>query len=87
MLRNLKIAGWLGLGVGSVVVLLAVLAVVSVQRLASVNEQTQLILATRYVKDVPGQDIVKKSLDNARRFRALLSTQLAVYLWRAQQEA
>jgi methyl-accepting chemotaxis protein len=74
MLRNLKIAARLGLGFGSVVVLLLILAVVSVQRLASVNEQTRLILDDRYVKYVLVQDVVKNSLDNARQLRNMLIT-------------
>jgi len=72
MLRNLKIAGRLGLGFGSVVALLLILAVVSVQRLAGVNEQTRLILDDRYVKYVLVQEVVKNSLDNARQFRNML---------------
>ncbi|MRV70229.1 HAMP domain-containing protein [Duganella sp. FT92W] len=72
MFKNLKIAGRLGLGFGSVVVLLLILAVVSVQRLASVNDQTRLILDDRYVKYVLVQEIVKNSLDNARQFRNML---------------
>ncbi|GAB2880022.1 hypothetical protein GCM10027277_56550 [Pseudoduganella ginsengisoli] len=72
MLKNLKIAARLGLGFGSVVVLLLILAVVSVQRLGSVNDQTRLILDDRYVKYVLVQEIVKNSLDNARQFRNML---------------
>ncbi|MBY0238762.1 MAG: MCP four helix bundle domain-containing protein [Burkholderiaceae bacterium] len=72
MFRNLKIAGRLGLGFGGVVVLLLILAVVSVQRLASIHDQTQLILDDRYAKYVLVQNVVKNSLDNARLLGVLL---------------
>ncbi len=72
MFRNLKMAARLGMGFGGVVVLLLILAVVSIQRLATVNEQTRLILDDRYVKYVLVQDIVKNALDNARQFRNML---------------
>ncbi|MBY0238761.1 MAG: MCP four helix bundle domain-containing protein [Burkholderiaceae bacterium] len=72
MLSNLKIAGRLGLGFGCLVVMLALLSFISIERMGTINDNTKLILEDRYVKYVQVQEVVKNSLDNARQMRNLL---------------
>ena len=72
MLKNLRIAVRLGLGFGIVVVLLLVLSVLSVHRLAKVNDGTKLIYEDRYPKVVLANEIIKNTLDNGRQLRNML---------------
>jgi methyl-accepting chemotaxis protein len=75
MLKNLKIATRLGLGFGSVVLLLLILSVISVQRLGTINESTRVIYEEHYQKVVLINEVIKNSMDNARQMRnVLLST-------------
>ncbi|MES2260141.1 MAG: methyl-accepting chemotaxis protein [Pseudomonadota bacterium] len=72
MFNNLKIAQRLGLGFGIVVLLMLLLSVLSVQRLATLNEGTRLIYEDRYAKVVLTNDTVKNAMDNARQLRNML---------------
>ena len=72
MLKNLKIATRLGLGFGSVVLLLLILSIISVQRLGTINESTRVIYEEHYAKVVLINDVLKNSMDNARQMRNIL---------------
>ncbi|MYN07667.1 methyl-accepting chemotaxis protein [Pseudoduganella aquatica] len=72
MLKNLKIATRLGLGFGSVVVLLLILSVISVQRLGTVNESSRVMYEEHYAKVVLINEVLKDSMDNARQMRNML---------------
>ena len=72
MLKNLKIATRLGLGFGSVVLLLLILSILSVQRLGTINESTRVIYEEHYAKVVLINEVVKNSMDNARQMRNIL---------------
>ncbi|CAN7203404.1 methyl-accepting chemotaxis protein [Pseudoduganella sp. LjRoot289] len=72
MLKNLKIATRLGLGFGSVVVLLLILSVISVQRLGTINEGTRVIYEEHYAKVSLLNEVIKNGLDNARQMRNIL---------------
>ena len=72
MLKNLKIATRLGLGFGSVLLLLLILSIISVQRLGTINESTRVIYEEHYAKVVLINDVLKNSMDNARQMRNIL---------------
>jgi methyl-accepting chemotaxis protein len=72
MLKNLKIATRLGFGFGSVVLLLLILSIISVQRLGTINESTRVIYEEHYAKVVLINGVLTNSMDNARQMRNIL---------------
>jgi methyl-accepting chemotaxis protein len=72
MLKNLKIATRLGIGFGSVVMLLLILSIISVQRMGTINESTRVIYEEHYAKVVLINDVLRNSMDNARQMRNIL---------------
>jgi methyl-accepting chemotaxis protein len=72
MFQNMKVATRLGMGFGTVVVLLLVLSVVSVSRLAMLNDGTKLIMEDRYPKVVLSNEVIRLALDNGRQLRSML---------------
>src|ERR1700722_20408774 len=78
MLSNLKVATRLGLGFGVVGAMLLMISVASVQRLATVNQSSVLIIDDLYPQVALAEEIEKGALDNARLVRnALLATNSA----------
>jgi methyl-accepting chemotaxis protein len=72
MLKNLRIATRLGLGFGGVVLLLLILSIVSVLRLATLNDGTKLIMEDRYPKVTLSNEVIRLALDNGRQLRSML---------------
>ncbi|TFW14911.1 methyl-accepting chemotaxis protein [Duganella callida] len=72
MFANMRVATRLGLGFGAVVVLLLVLSVVSVVRLAAINDGMQLIMEDRYPKVLLSNEAIKLTIDNGRILRSML---------------
>ena len=72
MFQNMKVAARLGLGFGAVVVLLLILSVVSVMRLAALNDGTKLIMEDRYPKVVLTNETMQLTIDNGRQLRSML---------------
>ena len=63
MFANMKVATRLGLGFGAVVVLLLVLSVVSILKLAAINDGMRLIMTDRYPKVVLSNETIKLTID------------------------
>ena len=75
MFGNMRIATRLALGFGIVLVLLVAQSLISMQRMAEMNDQTRSIVQDRYVKIKMASQLVQLSLDNGRLVRnVLLST-------------
>jgi len=72
MFGNMKVATRLGLGFGAVVILLLALSVVSVFRLATLNDGVKLIVENRYPKVVMSNDMIRLTIDNGRQLRSML---------------
>jgi methyl-accepting chemotaxis protein len=72
MLANMKVATRLGLGFGVVIILLLVLSVVSLMRLAVLNDGIRRITEDRYPKVVLSNEMVKRTIDNASELRSML---------------
>src|SRR5471030_145250 len=72
MFANIKVATRLGRGFGAVVVLLLVLSVVSVMRLATLNDGVRRITVDRYPKVVLSKDVIRYTIDNGRQLRSMM---------------
>ncbi|WP_229215640.1 methyl-accepting chemotaxis protein [Duganella sp. CY15W] len=72
MFTNMRVATRLGLGFGVVVILLLVVSVVSISRLAAINNGMQLIMEDRYPKVVLVNQAIKLTIDNGRQLRSML---------------
>ncbi|PHV05305.1 methyl-accepting chemotaxis protein [Janthinobacterium sp. BJB412] len=68
----MKVASRLGLGFGAVVILLLVLSVVSVTRMASMNDNMRAIMTDRYPKVMLANETIKLTIDNGRQLRSML---------------
>jgi len=74
MFGKMSVATRLGLGFGAVVILLLVLSVVSVMRMATLNDGVKVIVDNRYPKVVMSNDMIRLSIDNGRQLRSMLLT-------------
>jgi methyl-accepting chemotaxis protein len=72
MFANMRVATRLGLGFGAVVVLLLVLSVVSVSRMAGINDGMKLIMQDRYPKILLSNEMIKLTIDNGRLLRSMM---------------
>jgi methyl-accepting chemotaxis protein len=72
MLANMKVATRLGLGFGAVIILLLVLSVISLMRLAVLNDGIRRITEDRYPKVILSNDMIKQTIDNGRQLRSML---------------
>lgn len=72
MFKNMKVATRLGMGFGAVVVLLLVLSVISVTRLALLNDGMKIIVEDRYPKVLLSNEMSRASIDNGRQLRSML---------------
>jgi methyl-accepting chemotaxis protein len=72
MFSNLKVATRLALGFGVVILLLLGISVLSVLRLASVNDATALIVNDRLPKVLMLDEVVLRTVDNGRKLRSML---------------
>jgi len=72
MFANMRVATRLGLGFGAVVILLLVLSVVSISRLATINNGMRVIMEDRYPKVVLANEAIKLTIDNGRQLRSML---------------
>ncbi|MBK1712911.1 methyl-accepting chemotaxis protein [Rubrivivax gelatinosus] len=72
MFSNLKVATRLALGFGVVILLLLAISVLSVLRLASVNDATVLITKDRLPKALLANEMLLRTVDNGRRVRSML---------------
>ncbi len=72
MFKNLKVATRLALGFGVVTLLLLVISVMSVFRLAAVNDATRLIVGDRVPKVMLANETMLNTVDNGRKVRAML---------------
>jgi len=72
MFGKMKVATRLGLGFGTVIVLLLVLSIVSVTHLSTINDETRLIMENRYPKTVLSNEMARLTLDNSGKLRAML---------------
>jgi len=74
MFGKMKVATRLGLSFGVVVVLLLTLSVVSIQRLATINDGFKLIMNQRYPLVMLSDEMTRFSIDNDRQLRNMLIT-------------
>src|SRR5471032_2562408 len=72
MFSNMKVATRLSLGFGALVLLLLALSVVSVLRLAALNDGIKLITEDRYPKVVLSNETIRHTIDNGRQLRNIL---------------
>jgi methyl-accepting chemotaxis protein len=72
MFQRMKVATRLGLGFGSVILLLLAISLLSVLRLASVNDTMTQIVKDRVPKIVLADDAVLRTVDNGRKLRSML---------------
>jgi methyl-accepting chemotaxis protein len=72
MFKNMKVATRLGLGFGIAVVLLITLALLSITRLAAVNDSMRLIVDDRVPKAMMLRELIAGSIDDGRQMRAIL---------------
>jgi len=72
MFAKMKVATRLGMGFGAVVILLLVLSAVSVTHLATINDETKLIMEDRYPKTVLANEMDRLTIDNSGKLRGLL---------------
>ena len=72
MFSNMKVAVRLSLGFGAVVILLLVLAAVSMTRMATMDQDMDLIMEDRYPKILLANEAAKRTLDNGRQVRSML---------------
>jgi methyl-accepting chemotaxis protein len=72
MFANMKVATRLGLGFGTVVVLLLVLSIISVGRLASVYSVSSDIMDNRYPKVAAANELMSNTLEAGMQMRGLL---------------
>ncbi len=72
MFANMKVAVRLALGFGAVVILLLVLSVVSLQRMAAMDNDMDLIMEDRYPKILLANEASIRTLDNGRQLRSML---------------
>ncbi|MET3131607.1 methyl-accepting chemotaxis protein [Oxalobacteraceae bacterium GrIS 1.11] len=72
MLKSMKVGTRLGLGFGAVVLLLLAMSLVSVLRLASLNDGIKLLMEDRYPKVVLANETIVLTLDNGRQLRSML---------------
>jgi methyl-accepting chemotaxis protein len=72
VLKNLKIGIRLALAFGAIVALLVALVVLSMQRMATLNDVKNQITGNAYPKVVMTKDMIRASIDNGRQMRAML---------------
>ncbi|HEX7984907.1 MAG TPA: methyl-accepting chemotaxis protein [Duganella sp.] len=72
MFANMKVAVRLALGFGAVVLLLLVLSLVSMQRMAAMDQDRDLIMEDRYPKVLLANEAAMRTLDNGRQMRSML---------------
>ncbi len=72
MFSNMKVSTRLALGFGVVIALLVILSVMSIQRMANMNELTRLIVDDRLPKMQMSSDQMVRTVDNGRKARAML---------------
>ena len=72
MFSNMKVATRLALGFGAVVALLLVLSVISLTRMADIDDDVDLILEDRYPKVVLANEAMTRTIDNGRQLRSML---------------
>jgi len=72
MFSNMKVATRLALGFGAVVVLLLVLSVVSLTRMAEMDNGVDLMMEDRYPKVVLANEAMTLTIDNGRQLRSML---------------
>jgi methyl-accepting chemotaxis protein len=68
----MKVATRLALGFGAVVLLLLVLSVISLTRMAEMDNGVDLILEDRYPKVVLANEAMTRTIDNGRQLRSML---------------
>jgi methyl-accepting chemotaxis protein len=72
MFSNMKVATRLALGFGAVVALLLLLSVISLTRMADIDNDVDLIMEDRYPKVVLANDAMTRTIDNGRQLRSML---------------
>ncbi len=72
MFSNMKVATRLALGFGAVVILLLTLSVISLTRMADMDNGVDLILEDRYPKVVLANEAMTRTIDNGRQLRSML---------------
>jgi len=72
MFSNMKVATRLALGFGAVVILLLTLSVISLTRMAEMDNGVDLILEDRYPKVVLANEAMTRTIDNGRQLRSML---------------
>ena len=72
MFDKMKVATRLGLGFGTVVVLLLILSAVCVERLATINNGIKLIMEVRYPQVALSDEMTRLSIDNDRQLLSML---------------
>jgi len=74
MFGKMKVATRLGLGFGTVVVLLLILSAVSIQHLATINDGIKLIMEVRYPQVELSDDMTRLSIENDRDLLSMLAS-------------
>jgi len=72
--KNLKIGIRLGLGFGLVLLLLLAIAMLGINRMATMNDATQNITDDAYPKVVLAKDLIRDAVDIPRQMRGMLLT-------------
>jgi methyl-accepting chemotaxis protein len=72
MFSNMKVATRLALGFGAVVALLLLLSVISLTRMAEIDNDVDLITEDRYPKVVLANEAMTRTIDNGRQLRSML---------------
>ena len=72
MFANMKVATRLAVGFGTLTLLLLIISVISVLRLATVNDATGMIVKDRMPKVLLSNEAILKTVDNGRWLRAML---------------
>jgi len=72
MFGKMKVATRLGLGFGTVVILLLLVSVVSIQRLGTINDGIKLISEIRYPQVALSDEMIRISIDNDRQLLSML---------------
>jgi methyl-accepting chemotaxis protein len=72
MFNKMKVATRLGLGFGIVIVLLLAMAVLSLQRMANIDDGLKDITGNRYPKIAVADDAVQTALDTSRQVRSFV---------------
>jgi methyl-accepting chemotaxis protein len=72
MFSNMKVATRLALGFGAVVALLLLLSVISLSRMADIDNDVDLIMEDRYPKVVLANEAMTRTIDNGRQLRSML---------------